>query len=517
MIPATTSPAVTERLAAFLGAPADRLEDEFIRLAGTVWGKEGAGDAVEHTPTLVALLDTVDERRRGYLAVLLGLLAESEHPATDGPVTAAVRAGLDRYLELLRGSGANTPLTVALVYLLSHFPESRERILSVARREELALDHHDLSRLERALRRLDPGAPDLGRCWPSPAAWRLNDDERDFDRTWIEALTAEQLTVNWDNDTRTVLAYAGMRAYWAVRHGVPEETAHPMAPAPEATTAPGTDPGAFARHGAALRCPVCRGGLSFGGGSVRCTACPAVHPLAGGLLDLSAGTTHSAAGPEDTTADLLQKLAAMPSMGVYYESVLRPAFLRIAGMNWGNAVSQEDEDAYIVRHTRPVDGPCLDLAAGAGRWTAVLADAVGDERLIAQDMALPMLNTLRRRLPRVPAVVASALTLPYDDAVFGAVNCWNALQAFPEQADVAIAEIGRVLKPGGTFTLMTFRWADDPVDRYFQESHHFPSRPAGMLLFEREEIGKWLADAGLTVREESGPGSFVFITAVKEA
>ncbi|MBN3933111.1 class I SAM-dependent methyltransferase [Streptomyces verrucosisporus] len=515
----STAPAPAVPLDAFAQAPDDRLAAEFLRLAGSVWGQEAPeGAAVRAVPALVALMDSVDDRRRGYLAVLLGLLAESEHPRADGPVTAAVRRGVERYLELLGHSGAGTPLTTALLYLLSHFPGERDRVLAAAASEDLAVGKEDLTRLERALRTLDPDDPDLGRCWPSPAAWYLNDDERGFDKGQIQALTHEQVTANWNNDTRTVLAYSGMKAYWAVRHGSALETSYPAAPAGAAPgRASGPGAGAFARHADALRCPSCRGRLDFTGGKVSCGACSTSFPLAQGMLDLSGGATGSRATDDDDTADLLQKLAAMPSMGVYYESVLRPAFLRISGMNWNDDLTPADEDAYLLSHTRPVDGPVLDLAAGAGRWTAVLEQAVGADRLIALDLGLPMLNTLRGRLPEVPAVIASALGLPFGDASLGAVNCWNALQAFPEQADTAIAEVGRCLKPGGTFTLMTFRWADDPVDRYFQRSHHFPSRPAGMLLFEPADIRKWLADAGLEIRDESGVGSTVLITAVRTA
>ncbi|WP_225800916.1 class I SAM-dependent methyltransferase [Streptomyces sp. NK15101] len=515
----STSPALTDLLDAFCRAEGEDLQEGFDRLAAALWSADGPVDgAAERAGTLVAALDAADARRTGHLVVLLGLLAESEyrdHPAGDGPVRTAVRRGLDRYLELLADSGAGTPLTLALVYLLAHFPENRERILAAAATEGLALDEHDLTRLERALRPLDPEAPDLGRCWPSPAAWNLNDDERGFDTEWIKALTPEQIEANWNNDTRTVLAYAGMRAYWAVRHGSVNETSYP-ASAAAGNTVGELGPDAFAHHADALRCPSCDGPLDYDG-AVRCAPCATTYPLAQGLLDLSRGATGSQASEEDDTADLLQKLAAMPSMGVYYETVLRPAFLRIAGLNWDDAVTPADEDAYLRDHTRPVDGPVLDLCAGAGRWTAVLEQAVGTERLIAQDLGLPMLTALRRALPQVPAVVASALTLPYADASFSAVNCWNALQAFPEQADIAIAEIGRVLKPGGTFTLLTFRWADDPVDRYFQGAHFFPSRPAGMLLFDLDEIRGWLTEAGLTVREQSGTGSFVFITAERAA
>jgi hypothetical protein len=65
---------------------------------------------------------------------------------------------------------------------------------------------------------------------------------------------------------------------------------------------------------------------------------------------------------------------------------------------------------------------------------------------------------------------------------------------------------------------MTFRWHDDPIARYFQASHFFPSRAAGHLLFELEQLHQWLAAAGLTVRKEStDTGTFVFITAERTA
>ncbi|MER7048100.1 class I SAM-dependent methyltransferase [Streptomyces jumonjinensis] len=511
----TARSSVAELLGSFAQATPAQLPEAFGRLTASVWSADGpTADALSAVPALVARLDEVDDARKGYLAIVLGLLVQSEFPAAEGgPLTAAVRSGLDRYLELLHGRTGQDPLSLALLYLLSHFPGDRERVLAAA--EPLGLDPHDRSRLDRCLQRLDPDRPDLGRVWPSPMVWRLDDDERSFDQEWISKLTAEQTQVNWDNDTRTVLAYTGMRAYWAVRNGVPEETSYPVpAPPAEPVEAPELDGTAFARYEGALRCPSCHGDLGFGPGGARCAPCATTYPVARGLLDLSAGIRDNAADdPEDVTADLLQKLSEMPSMGLYYESVLRPAFLRIAGLNWGNEVLPGDEDAYLAEHIAPVDGPVLDLAAGAGRWTEVVARTVGPDRLVAQDMGAPMLTALRARLPEVPAVMASALDLPYQDGTLGAVNCWNALQAFPEQADTAIAEIGRVLRPGGTFTMMTFLWADDPIDRYFQGGHHFPSRPAGMLLFELAELKRWLSDAGMTVRELSGPGSFVFVTA----
>ncbi|GIH66855.1 class I SAM-dependent methyltransferase [Microbispora siamensis] len=511
---ATITPAVADLLDSFENAAPDRLDAEFQRLTGALWS-EGAPTALAEStvPALIALLDRAGDDRRGLLAVLLGLLAETDIQDGGGEVAAAVREGLDRYLDLLRGGDSRSPLTLALLYLLSHFPADRDRILAAA--GEAALDEEDLTRLERTLRLLDPADPDLGRCWPAPSVWSLDETERKFDQRWIRELTPEQVRANWDYDTQTVLAYTGAKAYWAARNGTPAPSkARPIddrlrtSPSPVAADI-------FRRHAGALRCPGCGGAFELRDTGARCDRCATSYPIAHGILDLSAGVRDTADVADDVTADLLQKLAEMPSMGLYYESVLRPAFLRVAGSNWGDEVTWDDEDAYIAEHVRPVDGPVLDLAAGAGRWTEVLARTVGAERVIALDAGLPMLNVLRRRLADVPAVLGDALALPFADASLGAVQCWNALQAFPEDAERVIGEVGRCLRPGGTFTMMTFRFSDDPVERHFQESHHFPSRPEGMLLFDIGRIAEWLDGAGMTVQDLSGPGTFVFVTAVR--
>jgi SAM-dependent methyltransferase len=506
------APAAVGLAEAFVRTAPDDVPAAFRALVDALWDDGVASaDALAAVPSIVAALERAGTDRKGHLAILLGLLAETDYPDLDGELTRAVRAHLDLYLDLLGTEGIGTPLTLALLYLLSHFPGDRERVLAVA--SVLGLQAEDLSRLDRSLSTLDVSRPDLGRVWPSPSAWTLNADERAFDQSWIKELTPQQLAANWENDTRTVLGCTGARAYWAVCHGEPRNL--PEAPLPESrdVSAPVADAALFARHLGALRCPACRGSLASHDGVARCADCAARYPVAGGILDLTAPATEQQG---DASADFLEKLSRVPSMGLFYEAVARPAFLRVSGSNWGGAVTPQDEDRYIADHVRPVDGPVLDLGAGAGRWTAVIAETVGAERLIALDSALPMLNVLRGRLPEVPSVLASAAELPFDDASLGAVVCWNALQAFYADAGAAIAEVSRVLRPGGTFTLMTFRRSDDPVYGYFQSAHRFPQHQGGLQLFDLDRLRRWLADAGLTVREESGPGTFVFITAVRE-
>jgi SAM-dependent methyltransferase len=510
--PAVGSSAVGTRLAEYTAARDEQREDALSRLVAAVW-HDGSptGQAAAAVPELVAALPTLDAEHVGGVAFLLGLLAETD-PDGDGELFTSVRQGLPAYLALVAEHRDDEPVLLALLYLLAHFPADADAVLAAV--AEVPLAEEDRSRLQRCLAAFDPTDLVLGRVWPSPVEWALTDAERDFDREWTSALPVEQAAVTWAGDTRMVLGYAGARAYWAQRSGTPvrvEDTSPHRDFEP--VTGPSDAHAGVVRHVSVLRCPDCHGELDVEQRGTRCTDCARRVPLAHGVLDFTADPVSAEAVDGEDPDDVLSNAAAMNSIGMYYETVLRPGFLRLMGTNWGGQVSPTDEDAYLAEHLRTVEGPVLDLAAGAGRWTAVLADLLGAERLIALDLNPTMLSWLRGRLPDVCAVQASALDLPFGTGTLGAVNCWNALQATPDPA-AAIAEVGRCLKVGGTFTLLTFRRSDDPVLRYFQSTFRGPGFPdGGMPLFSWEEIHDWLTAAGLAVRDESGPGSFVFVTA----
>lgn len=99
----------------------------------------------------------------------------------------------------------------------------------------------------------------------------------------------------------------------------------------------------------------------------------------------------------------------------------------------------------------------LDLGAGTGKLTEQL---VGRARHVtAVDPSEPMLAELRRKLPGVTAIVGAAESIPLDDASQDVVAVAQAFHWF--RRDEASAEIGRVLRPGGTLGLI---WnASDPA------------------------------------------------------
>lgn len=191
-----------------------------------------------------------------------------------------------------------------------------------------------------------------------------------------------------------------------------------------------------------------------------------------------------------------------------YERTLRPAVLRLSGSNWDSVATPADEDAHLLGHVRPVKGPLLDLGCGPGRWTATLAAAFGQERIIALDSSRTMLRLAGDALPDVTRVAGDALNLPFADASLGAVSCWNAIQALPDPAK-AVAEVGRCLRPGGTFTVLTFRTSSDSVYAHFQKR-------LTVKTFRSDEVDAWLGAAGMTVQARSTPGTFLVLTAVRD-
>jgi len=96
----------------------------------------------------------------------------------------------------------------------------------------------------------------------------------------------------------------------------------------------------------------------------------------------------------------------------------------------------------------------LDLAAGTGDFTRLVEHTVPGARSVAVDLTLPMLRSGRETgLSR--AVCGDAMRLPFANSVFDAVFVGYGMRNFPVLAS-ALAEIRRVLKPGGRLVSLDF-------------------------------------------------------------
>ena len=95
-------------------------------------------------------------------------------------------------------------------------------------------------------------------------------------------------------------------------------------------------------------------------------------------------------------------------------------------------------------------GTLLDLVLRRRRW---LGETVG--RIVAFDCAPSMLAGARERFAgdaALEVVHADAARLPYCDDAFDSANIANAVHCFPD-VDAALAEVVRVLRPGGTLAM----------------------------------------------------------------
>jgi SAM-dependent methyltransferase len=96
------------------------------------------------------------------------------------------------------------------------------------------------------------------------------------------------------------------------------------------------------------------------------------------------------------------------------------------------------------------DGTAVDLGAGTGKFTGRLIGT--GARVTAVEPVDAMRDQLRRAWPRVAALKGSAEAIPLADASVDAVVCAQAFHWFATPA--ALAEIGRILKPGGVLGLV---------------------------------------------------------------
>ena len=106
----------------------------------------------------------------------------------------------------------------------------------------------------------------------------------------------------------------------------------------------------------------------------------------------------------------------------------------------------------------------LELGCGSGGYTTFVARAVGPQgEVCALDIQPRMLAQLEAKLRRpehhdltnIRPYLGSAYELPFEDGSFDLVYTITVLQEIPDQ-DRALAEVRRVLKPGGILAVTEY-------------------------------------------------------------
>jgi SAM-dependent methyltransferase len=146
-----------------------------------------------------------------------------------------------------------------------------------------------------------------------------------------------------------------------------------------------------------------------------------------------------------------------------------PAVHPVAGQGFGSAAESYErgrpswapeavlllEDQLGLRPGRAV----ADVAAGTGKLTRLLLPS--GAAVVAVEPIPEMAGVLRRAVPGVPVARGVAEGLPLRDGSVDAVVVAEAFHWF--RVDEALAEVRRVLRPGGGLAMLWNRAADDPA------------------------------------------------------
>jgi len=156
-------------------------------------------------------------------------------------------------------------------------------------------------------------------------------------------------------------------------------------------------------------------------------------------------------------------------------------------------------------------GRVLDLGGGTGALAVRLADATGAAFTVL-DATPEMLRYLKPH-PQVSGVVGCAEKMPFADGVFDACVISDAFHHFRDQ-DGAVAEIVRVVRPGGGLLMLEF----DPrgLMRLVVWGERLLGEPGAF--FEPDELCSYLSARGINGRcVPTSPTNYHFLGRVGEA
>lgn len=160
------------------------------------------------------------------------------------------------------------------------------------------------------------------------------------------------------------------------------------------------------------------------------------------------------------------------------------------------------EDAmwwYRALHARVIDAvrlnpgkpglPLLDAGCGTGGLLRRLAEGLPGRALAGIDVSEKAVRRARRKVPGAAVAVGSIAALPFADGRFGAVVSCDVLCHRLVDERAALAEIRRVLAPGGVVVLNL------PAHRWLHSAHD--RRVHNARRYERAELRRLLEEADL--------------------
>ena len=141
----------------------------------------------------------------------------------------------------------------------------------------------------------------------------------------------------------------------------------------------------------------------------------------------------------------------------------------------------------------------LDVATGAGHTAGAIV-LEGVPEVVAADVSRSMVTTAEREFTGVVGVVADAERLPFADDSFDAVSCRIAAHHFPDPKRF-VAEVSRVLVPGGTFAFEDNVVPEDEALGSFINRVDELRDPTHIEAYTTAQWHEWIAHQGFIIEE----------------
>ncbi|CAI5505421.1 unnamed protein product [Closterium sp. Naga37s-1] len=166
-------------------------------------------------------------------------------------------------------------------------------------------------------------------------------------------------------------------------------------------------------------------------------------------------------------------------------------------------------------------GRVVDLSCGSGLFTRRFAAAGSWATVIAADLSGAMLEqtaayikedkSLQEAQERIMLVQADVARLPFCSGSIDAIHAGAAMHCWPSPS-LAMAEINRVLRPGGKFVASTILWPSAPFgNELFQSLHKSMRADTTMKLWEGEELRELLQLSGFVEYRQETNGQFIMV------
>ncbi|HEY8816610.1 MAG TPA: methyltransferase domain-containing protein [Candidatus Dormibacteraeota bacterium] len=235
-------------------------------------------------------------------------------------------------------------------------------------------------------------------------------------------------------------------------------------------------------------------------------------PLRSEGIDVRRGYLDLLGQKDPTGTHLGQRLMVSRALPLIYQRFWRPLGGRLLMGLTGPGTDEEHRMALEMLSIDPGDR-VLDVACGPGNFSRDFARAASDGLVVGIDASGPMLGVAVRDTEgaNVAYLRGDACALPFRDGSFDAVCCFAALYLI-EEPMLALAEIVRVLAPGGRVALLT-SCNRGPLPA--GATSRVVRRLSGVRIFDRDELKRVLIDGGLVEVDQQVTGLAQFLSGRK--